>query len=303
MDAKGLAAFTSTANMVRCKSAVDPMWARVDLHMIIEALHIELSELALPQKQSEISDVHFWLNLTKRAAQILKIPYGIRYQRNRALPGRFLTGNCCDIAPPAQILDKKPLKSTTKQAVTTNNASGKDDERSDTSDAVSDTSFTPPKNLGKCVKFDEDGRRHVVPSPRVAPKQRFVQEGKNGQRNLLPPPGFNNLAPKIINEVEPEPEKLTFERRQDFKKPSVKYGGISLAVMREQPERFEKLKNRRSSKKHKSAPKKHGRSKSQPMISVTVDGKTTCWQSWFLKGVFDAEEDLLYNTRWPASSF
>ncbi|KAF2963463.1 hypothetical protein GQX73_g10110 [Xylaria multiplex] len=282
MDASRLAAFTSAANTICYKSAADPRWAKVDLHMIVEALHHELSEFALPQKQ--------------------------------ALPGESVAGNLyiLDKAPPAQIPDHKSSKNNNNknQAAPTNAANPRDGQESVGSDALSDTSFTPPKNIGKCVRFDEDGRRHVILPPGAVdrtPKQRFVREDKNRQRKLLPPPGFDDLAPAHIIEVQQEPEGLTFERKRVFKNPAVKFGGISLAMMREQPQRFEKLrqmhseKRKDASKKHKS--KKHQRSQSQPLISVTTDGKTTHWQSWFLKGVFDAEEDLLYNSRWPASSF
>ncbi|KAI0530238.1 hypothetical protein GGR58DRAFT_524874 [Xylaria digitata] len=254
MDASKVAAFTSMANMICCKSTIDPIWARVDLHMIVEALHHKLSESALPQKQTEIADVHFWIALTKRAARILDIPYSVTYQRiNRALPSRFVVGNLHirDKAPLAQTLDHKSSKNNNNQAAPTNAANPKDGQESVGSDALSDTSFTPPKNIGKCVRYDEDGRRHVILPPGVlerAAKERFVQEDKNRQRKLLPSPGPNNLAPEHILEAQQEPERLTFERKRNFKKSAVKYGGISLSMMREQPQRFEKLKQMRSEK-------------------------------------------------------
>ncbi|TGJ83231.1 hypothetical protein E0Z10_g5534 [Xylaria hypoxylon] len=252
MDAYGIAAFTSTANMVLRKSTVDPMWARIDLHMIVEALHHGLSELALPQKQAQISDVYFWLDLTKRAAEICGIPYGTKYQRVTTRNDVFVRENPRNQAPPAQVSDRKTSKNTTKQAVTTNTANHEDGEQGDASDAISDTSFTPPKNFWKSARIDEDGRRHVILPPGIAdraPKQRFIREDKNGQRKLLAPPGFHNLPHELISKPEPEPEKLSFERKQCFEKTAVKYGGISLTMMREQPSRFEKMKKSRSSEK------------------------------------------------------
>ncbi|KAI0859871.1 hypothetical protein F4860DRAFT_525661 [Xylaria cubensis] len=181
------------------------------------------------------------------------------------------------------------------------------------SDAISDTSFTPPKYLARCARYDDEGRR--LPPPRfgnAAPKQqkqsRFVHGDGKGRKHLMPPPGFHGALPRLIDE---SPVVLKFERKQDFKKEfekrQVTHGGISLAVTRKQSSRSEGKKNKRSldisagrssvSKKEQSASLK------KPAESPATNHLIGGWESALLKGVFDAEEDLLYGGRWPASTF
>ncbi|TRX92309.1 hypothetical protein FHL15_006924 [Xylaria flabelliformis] len=188
------------------------------------------------------------------------------------------------------------------------------EKEQDDSDAISDTSFTPPKHLARYARYDDEGRRHMLPPPGfgdAAPKQqkqsRFVHGDAKGREHLMPPPGFRGAHPKLIDE---SPVALTFERK-DFKKESEKrqvtHSGISLAMTRKQSSRSEGKKNKRSldvsagcssvSKKEQSASLK------KPTESPATDHLIGGWESALLKGVFDAEEDLLYGSRWPASTF
>ncbi|KAI8944452.1 hypothetical protein F4801DRAFT_585413 [Xylaria longipes] len=181
--------------------------------------------------------------------------------------------------------------------------------QTDESGAISDTSFTPPKNLANCVRFDDEGRRHILPPPGfgdAAPKQqsRFVRGDENGQKHLMPPPGFRGALPKLIDEP---PVALKFERRKDFKnefeKRQVTHGGISLAAMREQSQPKGK-KNKCSFAVRQSEPKKEQPPSPKKMAgSPPTDRLSGGWESAFVKGVFDAEEDLIYSGRWPASTF
>ncbi|RYC54883.1 hypothetical protein CHU98_g11324 [Xylaria longipes] len=181
--------------------------------------------------------------------------------------------------------------------------------QTDESGAISDTSFTPPKNLAKCARFDDEGRRHILPPPGfgdAAPKQqsRFVHGDENGRKHLMPPPGFRGALPKLIDEP---PVALKFERRKDFKnefeKRQVTHGGISLAAMREQSQPKGK-KNKCSFAVRQSEPKKEQPPSPKKMAgSPPTDRLNGGWESAFVKGVFDAEEDLIYSGRWPASTF
>ncbi|KAI1754874.1 hypothetical protein F4782DRAFT_552780 [Xylaria castorea] len=192
-----------------------------------------------------------------------------------------------------------------------------DDDSDDDSDAISDTSFTPPKHLVKRVQYDNEGRRRVLPPTgcgNVAPKQkqRFVCDDGKGRKHLMPPPGFHGALPKLIVEPYREPPiTLTFERRKDFKKGfekrQVTPGGISLRAMRKQSSQSEGNENKCSFEvptSHLSVPKKEQpASPEKPAESPLIDRLTEGWESAFLKGVFEVEEDLLYSGRWPVATF
>ncbi|KAI0550312.1 hypothetical protein F4679DRAFT_583562 [Xylaria curta] len=183
------------------------------------------------------------------------------------------------------------------------------EKQQDDSDAISDTSFTPPKHLARCARYDDEGRR--LPPPGLgdaAPKQqsRFVCGDEDGREHLMPPPGFHGALPKLIDEA---PVALKFERKMDFKKDLEKrQGGASLVAMHKQSSRSEGKKKKKCSfevstsfssvsKEEQSASYK--KLAESPTAGRLIEG----WESAFLKGVFDAEEDLLYSSRWPASSF
>ncbi|KAI3332812.1 hypothetical protein F4824DRAFT_514155 [Ustulina deusta] len=300
-------AFSFAADKMRQRAMVDPKWAQIELHTIVEALHKGLLVL-LPQNQAQLYDFNFWLDLQRKAARMFDLPNG-----------RFTTEPSQDQTHLTQVAAHQSSKNTTKQAATINTADFEEERHSDVSDAISDTSFTPPKKLGKFAQIDKNGRRHIV-LPRAltnhAPKkQRFVKKDNKGRRHLLPPPGFHGKAPRPVQEPEPEPKKLTFERKRDFKKPNVKCGGISLAVIHEKGSRAERAGKSRSAAKRpdipnkpvpfnrEGVPKRHVPSDNQPTMSAARDGKTAHWESAFLKGVFEIEEDLLYSSRWPASTF
>ncbi|KAI1745813.1 hypothetical protein F4680DRAFT_443283 [Xylaria scruposa] len=187
------------------------------------------------------------------------------------------------------------------------------EKQQDDSNAISDTSFTPPKNLARCARYDDEGRRHMLPPPGfgdAAPKQqqqqsRFIQGDAKGRKHLMPPPGFHGALPKLIDET---PVALKFERKRDFKKDfekrQVTHSGISLAVMHKQSSRSEGKKKKCSFAVCSSVSKKaQGASLKKPVESPAADRLIGGWESAFLKGVFDAEEDLLYSSRWPASTF
>ncbi|KAI0205588.1 hypothetical protein F4808DRAFT_472270 [Astrocystis sublimbata] len=212
-----------------------------------------------------------------------------------------------------------------------NNENNDDD---DNENAVSDKSFTPPRRLKHLVKIDRYGRRHVLP-PRgcgtVAPpkekkqplmqqqqlkpqKTRFVTTDLLGQRHLMPPPGLPGVWFQPLNECRGEHSRpLTFERKRDFKeefqtRQQETAGGIALAVAREKEARSEENKNKKERRctfsvcqdppKNTTSNTYKKRAKPRPQNQL-IDG----WESRTLKGIFDAEEDLLYNTRWPASTF
>ncbi|KAJ2990754.1 hypothetical protein NUW58_g2793 [Xylaria curta] len=188
-------------------------------------------------------------------------------------------------------LDLPPSKTASWQTATTNEYDG------DESDAISDTSFTPPKQLGKFAVIGKDGRRRVL------------MPGIRG------PPG-------LVGKARPEPKvELSFEKKPVLKKPPVLHGGIALAVMRqealrpsEKKKEVEKGKEKKEEKPPAEAPtrrrsKKKGPKKQdvepteQPASSSTGSRRVGGWESAFLKGVFEIENDLLYDNRWPIATF
>ncbi|KAI1164793.1 hypothetical protein F5B18DRAFT_650447 [Nemania serpens] len=175
--------------------------------------------------------------------------------------------------------------------------------------AISDTSFTPPRQIeiSRFAHLDEEGRRHV-----------------------LAPPGFRNVAPRYIYEDYEVPAELSFERRTDYKKSDVQYGGISLAVMKQKAAQLTKTRKVRfevapishdDTPKAQAAPIAFQPTTLEPIglsptsLSLiyapsttssptsTTDQPVAVWSSPFMKGVFEAENDLLYDSRWPASTF
>ncbi|KAI2623774.1 hypothetical protein GGS21DRAFT_547037 [Xylaria nigripes] len=148
-------------------------------------------------------------------------------------------------------------------------------ESSPVSDAVSDTSFTPPKHLGRFVRLDKDGRPHV-----------------------LPPPGFKPFAPERVDErsghksaqlgfpeFKVKPVEPFFQRKYDYRKAGVEKGGISLARERE----WWPHKVRRSVPDEPVTPIKNCEPK---------DKEAAFWTR-----LFEIEEDYVYNGRWPTSTF
>ncbi|KAI0469238.1 hypothetical protein F4859DRAFT_523041 [Xylaria cf. heliscus] len=225
-------------------------------------------------------------------------------------------------APEARISSLQPESSSEKTVVET---ATQDDE----SDAISDTSFTPPKQLQKRIRYDEHGHREVLPPPVFGhavpkPQSRFIYGDRQGRKHLMPPPGFRGALPKLLSEIPSEPKvKLTFERKKDFKKEFKArqgiQGGISLARMREQSS-YANEKNKKTENKTKKKEKKMKKkcsfevsqtipqkeqpaSPKQPEVPRPAGRLIGGWESAFLKGIFDAEEDLLYSSRWPASTF
>ncbi|KAI0440379.1 hypothetical protein F4803DRAFT_577643 [Xylaria telfairii] len=189
-------------------------------------------------------------------------------------------------------------------------------EADDESDAISDTSFTPPKKLQNLARYDEYGHRQVLPPPgygNAAHEQqsRFIRDDGQGRKHLMPPPGFQGALPKALDERPSLPAVLTFERKKNYKRDFEQrqaklQSGISLAVTREQSQRVnEKNKKKKgASEVHQAKPKKERRASSKkPARSPPTNRLIGGWESAFLKGVFDAEEDLLYGGRWPASTF
>ncbi|KAI0505328.1 hypothetical protein F5B22DRAFT_661639 [Xylaria bambusicola] len=298
MDAHGAEAFTAMANMLIQLAEHDPRWRVIELFTIVTALQEGLPA-TLPQNAMELGDFRFWLNLQKRAAEHLEIEKAVS------------SGRVANERSQQQKIAVKP-------------ADHDDDTNGNVSDAISDTSFTPPKNLGKHVQFDKHGRRHIVLPPQPAARtpyvKRVTQNAARGQQQL-----------------EPKPAKLTFERKRDFHKPSVEYSGISLAVKAaraDKPKETEKHKKKKShstgkqvqqkcllgllhqhsptdSRHHKSS--NHASSGDQATAATgeaaqatqsSGDKKpVTLWYSRFMKALFEQEEDLLFSGRWPISTF
>ncbi|KAI1421755.1 hypothetical protein F5Y12DRAFT_800690 [Xylaria sp. FL1777] len=314
MTAYGEEAFSSAADKMRRQAMIDPKWAQIELHTIVEALHNGLPAF-LPRNQAQLSDFNFWLDLQRKAAKMFGVTNSpISKPAETVSSGRIIRESSQDLVFPAPVVDPRLSDDITKHAVAAiTTADLEDGEHSDVSDAISDTSFTPPKNLGRFAQIGNDGRRHVVLPPQLtdrgAKQQRFLQQDNNGRQHLLPPPGFHDAAPKPVKDLEPEPSKLTFERKRDFKKPVVACSELSLALKAERALRGDKTKEKKKKKKSRSAgkrpdiPDKHVSSNCQPNTSATTDGKTPYWESMFLKGLFEREEELLYNGRWPVSTF
>ncbi|KAI0451854.1 hypothetical protein F5B21DRAFT_527381 [Xylaria acuta] len=248
-----------------------------------------------------------WEDVESRMVDTIKHPVGGDDTPKRASPSSFRGERPQDKVSGNRFIESRSEAGSWQTAT-------EEAKQHDESGAISDTSFTPPTNLAKCVRFDNEGRRHMLPPPglgNAAPKHpsRFVCKGVNGQKHLMPPPGFRGALPKLIDEpCRKPPVALKFERKKDFKKEfekrQVTHGGISLAVMREQPTRSKEEKNKCSFEVRQSVPEKE-----KPAVPKTRAGSSPTnrliggWESAFLKGIFDAEEDLLYSSRWPASTF
>ncbi|KAI1357970.1 hypothetical protein F5Y08DRAFT_346196 [Xylaria arbuscula] len=229
MNAPQVEAFTSMADTL-CELALDnPTWRIIELDTIVAA-EFEGLFTRYPENPAELVDFNFWLNLQDKATSHLGIPLiEPRLKMKTGSPGRVVGFRIAqNQASRACIADSQTVKNTAGKS-TADAAEREDESDGDTSDAISDTSFTPPKNLGKYARVDNEGRRHVMlqPQPEPQKQQRFVQRDTNGRRQILPPPGFNDCAPR---EIESEPAQLTFERKRVLKKPAVECGGISLAV-------------------------------------------------------------------------
>ncbi|KAJ8130508.1 hypothetical protein O1611_g3123 [Lasiodiplodia mahajangana] len=184
------------------------------------------------------------------------------------------------------------------------------------SGAVSDTSFTPPKKLHRLVRIDDEGRRHVLPPHeirRLTPfkhKSRFIHADLEGKRHLLPPPGFSGLFPKHIEEHPVGPCILSFKRRNDFKKAEEQCGGISLAVMKERESsktprkvRFAMALTRPTGYCPIPPSRRAIPTSMPPPLPSATDRRVAGWSSPFAKRLFEIENELLYDGRWPISTF
>ncbi|KAI0113590.1 hypothetical protein GGR51DRAFT_556739 [Nemania sp. FL0031] len=186
------------------------------------------------------------------------------------------------------------------------------------SDAVSDTSFTPPKKLNKFVRIDDEGRRHVLAPSGFrdqAPfkhKSRFIHIDLEGKRHLLPPPGFRGLFPMKIEEHPVVRCTLSFKRRDDFKKAETQCGGISLAVLEEKNAPRAETKIRFNMEPMGPMPTGYRPiSPSERAIPTSMpppppsptDRRVAGWSSQFAKNLFEAENELLYDGPWPISTF
>ncbi|KAI0406346.1 hypothetical protein F4802DRAFT_596372 [Xylaria palmicola] len=240
-----------------------------------------------------------------------------------------------DRAVPINIDDRQPSANAVQPATT------ECDEDAD-SDAVSDTSFTPPKNIKKQVRFDLHGHRHVlrpqellplpvdqpaVDHPELNPprpaecltrtKGRYTLIDPKGYNYLMPPPGFHGILPRMIAEP-PKPKLvLKFEKKQVPKALAVACGGISLAVMGDRLSPSSKGKKIMFAgpvelREHRNMPSvvplttpltTPPQSPVTPTIMPTEGRAVEGWQSEFMKGVFEAEEDLVFNGRLPVSTF
>lgn len=156
----------------------------------------------------------------------------------------------------------------------------------------------------------------------IAPKHeaRFIHEDDQGRKHMLPPLRFEDVTPKSLDGVPAEMSGLSFERRSNYKKPEVKHGGISLAVMSQKsspPTRKKKVTFAVTSPhddKPKTQvapttlnPKRQAAQTTLPSANLppasNADQPVAIWTSPFLKGIFDTENDLLYDSRWPVSTF
>ncbi|KAI1292932.1 hypothetical protein F5Y03DRAFT_402747 [Xylaria venustula] len=310
MEARGADAFYVVADRMRQLALFDPRWTQIELHTIVEALHNGLQAL-LPQNQYQLFDFDFWLNLQRQAEKKCDLPpLNIRKpaRKETVSSGRVVAKPSRNQACPARVAENQSKKDITKKGTAANIA---DDKKDEDWDAISDSSFTPPKNLGRFAQLGKDGRRHVVLPTRVtnrAPKQqRCVRQANQGRRPPLPCPGEPALAPTNKKRPATRPAKLTFERKRNFE---VECGGVSLISLGVEAQRAsrgdEKRKN--NGKENRSAANRHSdvqheSSKKKPKMPVVRDNQPAHWESGFLKGVFEAENDLLYDSPWPASTF
>ncbi|KAI1147771.1 hypothetical protein F4825DRAFT_455155 [Nemania diffusa] len=185
--------------------------------------------------------------------------------------------------------------------------------------AVSDTSFTPPKNLKNLknlVQLDQEGRRRILAPPGVrgdaSPikhKNRFIFEDPEGKKHLIPPPGFRDLFPMKIEKTTYTANEPTFsfQRKDNFEKLEAKYGGISLALMAEKKLAVATPRKMRFSMDptgyHAIPRSETERPTSLPPPPPTSNRPVAGWSSSFAKNIFDIENDILYNGRLPVSTF
>ncbi|KAI1184918.1 hypothetical protein F5B17DRAFT_433061 [Nemania serpens] len=211
-----------------------------------------------------------------------------------------------------------------------------DNSLSGESDAISDTSFTPPTlwQLTKLARLDGNGRRHVL-APTVFRAEPVID---NTECQLA----YDDSAEQCESCM--KASETLFERRRDFKKAGVERGGISLAVEREKSQRAQETKGNRRIRFEVQAPPLCSAIDSSSGLMVPTDQKPSHHQdtrkervrneqvaptgqrevspppdqpeelpptdrgaaSWtcpLLKKVFETENDLLYDSRWPASTF
>ncbi|KAJ8106243.1 hypothetical protein ONZ43_g7129 [Nemania bipapillata] len=195
------------------------------------------------------------------------------------------------------------------------------------SDAISDTSFTPPKSLGKCARIDEQGRRHVLAPPgcrEASPPPKNTRftflDRQKGTKFLVAPPGYHHILPREIEEEPQKRETVSFERKENYGKSEVTCGGIAQAVQESQQRPMTSRKIRFGVEPPKQA--SNGRQavarrqnvhleltppssppSSSPPPPPSIGRAVAGWTSEFHRKVFEAENDLVFDGRWPASTF
>ncbi|KAI1281510.1 hypothetical protein F5Y07DRAFT_411606 [Xylaria sp. FL0933] len=311
----GRDAFSFAMEQMNHLAAVDPKLAQIKFTTIIEALHEGLPAF-IPQNEAQLFDLDYWLHLQSQAVKTLDVPNGAPTK-------------------PAVIPDNVPLQDERSATPTTDTTDDSGPCWSDVEDAISDSSFTPPKyrDLQRFARLDAEGRRHVVLPPTTtncAPpqQQRFIREDAAGRQHLLPPPGFHGAAPKPMAQFSWDPMTPSFEKKRHFKKPFMAPGGVSLiaqAVKQEREACGVSPKNTRGTAlrfmvrqdmpmpmhnqpvQRKPLPPMSPLSHLPPLPKAkqppTRDSKNESWSCWFSKGVFEMEEDLLYNSPYTISTF
>lgn len=159
---------------------------------------------------------------------------------------------------------------------------------SESSDAVSSASITPP-SLNRFVQIDRDGRRR-----------------------LLPPPGFGPTP-------EHKPEPLCFTRKEEYTDLVIPMGGIALA--REHEEGSTPLRVRRGPRyvqcelwislfkscgidfSNLFSPFDQNGQKHESLGHGFVPSAFAIELGSFGEKIFVTEEELIYDTRIPASTF
>ncbi|KAI0423850.1 hypothetical protein F5Y09DRAFT_354482 [Xylaria sp. FL1042] len=293
-------AFSYAAGQMQHLTMVDPKWAQIEFDTIDEALNRGLLA-CLPQDQADLFTLDFWLDLENRAFNMLNASDAIVSEQGVFQNGRFAT----EYSP-----DRKPFRDT-KQLEVTNITTY--DEESDVSDAISDTSFTPPKDyLSRYARLDAEGRRHVVlpqgPAKRAPKQHRFIQEDSAGRQHLLPPPGFHGAAAKCMDEFDEweTVTSLSFERKRNVHEYTVPRGGVSLITVGLEPHKRvwgETPKTCRAlilPERYRTKVPRRSFPKKKPLARGTT---AAFWESSLEKGIFDTENDLLHNSRWPVSTF
>ncbi|KAI3323882.1 hypothetical protein HD806DRAFT_544012 [Xylariaceae sp. AK1471] len=148
----------------------------------------------------------------------------------------------------------------------------------------------------------DDAVSEAVSSESISPPlNRFIRIDENGRRHLLPPPGFGP-APKA------QPEILPFPRKHDYKKPDIKYGGIALAMARDkEPETNTERGRARTcdlrSHKFASCDQALTQKTTENVNAPSSSAQRPAKQAQFWERMFEIEEDIVYNTRIPISTF